>query len=104
MSSTPPPPLPPYDPKSFGPPPVLNYSAPGLEVRCPRCGASHAEPVKFTWWGGLLGPRMLHHVKCLNCRYAYNGKTGQSNTTGIVIYTVVGAIIGIAIVVLLKML
>ena len=43
-----------------------------------------------------MGPALLTHVKCEECGTQYNGKTGKSNTTGIVIYTV--AIIGVVIV------
>ncbi|MDT5063473.1 MAG: hypothetical protein QOH63_3932 [Acidobacteriota bacterium] len=46
----------------------------------------------------MIGPRMLSHVKCRSCGTAYNGKTGQSNTTGIVIYSVVLFVIGLVIV------
>lgn len=60
---------------------------------CPQCGGSKAEKVRFTWWGGILGPKILTHVKCQECGKAYNGKTGRENTTGIVIYTAVVAII-----------
>ncbi len=56
---------------------------------CPKCGASDAKAVSFTWWGGVLGPKMLNHVKCQACRAAYNGKTGKDNTAGIAIYFVV---------------
>jgi len=56
------------------------------------------QPVKFTWWGGLLGPKMLSHVKCQQCGLAYNGKSGQSNTTGIVIYAIVVNVIVFALV------
>jgi hypothetical protein len=57
---------------------------------CPQCQSSdNVHPVSFTWWGGILGPKLLNHVKCHKCGTAYNGKTGQSNTTGIVIYSVV---------------
>ncbi len=54
--------------------------------------------MSFTWWGGLLGPRVLTHVKCPGCGHAYNGKTGRDNTTGIVIYTVVVGLVAFAIV------
>ncbi len=64
---------------------------------CPRCGASEASRIKFTWWGGLLGPRMLTHVRCLACGAKFNGRSGRSNTRAIVIYNLVG--IGIAVVV-----
>ena len=67
---------------------------------CPNCGNSSAGPVSFTWWGGVLGPRLLHHVRCQNCQECYNGKTGRSNNTAITIYVVVSALIGIGIFVL----
>jgi hypothetical protein len=70
---------------------------------CPRCSSTRVKPVTFTWWGGLLGPKLLSHVQCEDCRTAYNGKTGASNTTGIVIYTVVGLAIGLVLVFLLFM-
>jgi hypothetical protein len=55
---------------------------------CPQCQTAEAvQPVSFTWWGGVIGPKLLTHVKCQKCGTAYNGKTGQSNTTGILIYT-----------------
>jgi transposase-like protein len=72
-------------------------------VPCPQCRRPDPQKVGFTWWGGMLGPRMLSHVKCQSCGTAYNGKTGQSNTTGIVIYSVVLFVIGIAIVVVITL-
>jgi uncharacterized protein (DUF983 family) len=61
---------------------------------CPKCNNALAERVKFTWWGGVLGPKLLSHVKCGACGSKYNGKTGKDNTTGIAIYFVVVAILG----------
>ena len=68
---------------------------------CPKCRSAGAEQMKFTWWGGLIGPKILTHVKCPGCGYCYNGKTGHDNTTGIVIYSViVGAVVlGLVVVV-----
>ena len=60
---------------------------------CPKCRQSLARKVSFTWWGGLLGPRLLSHVKCGSCGAGYNGKTGKDNTTNIVIYTIVAIFI-----------
>lgn len=57
-------------------------------VPCPRCRGT-AERLGFTWWGGLIGPRILTHVKCTSCGHKYNGKSGKDNTTGIIIYSVV---------------
>jgi hypothetical protein len=64
------------------------------------CGAALIRTVRtasrigFTWWGGVLGPWMLTHVRCNKCGTCYNGHTGKSNDTAIVIYVVVGAAIG----------
>jgi len=58
-------------------------------VPCPQCGTPDPKRVGFTWWGGAVGPRILSHVKCQNCKTKYNGKSGASNTTGIVIYSLV---------------
>lgn len=92
------------------PPPVYppqggwqpNYTPPAYPqvtseyVACPQCRRPDPVKLNFTWWGGMLGPRMFHHVKCRLCGYQYNGKTGESNTTNIVIYSIVGTIIGFA--------
>ena len=83
-------------PQSY-PPPAYQGGGSSAYAPCPQCRRPDPQKVSFTWWGGMIGPRMLSHVKCQSCGTAYNGKTGQSNTTGIVIYTVVLFIIGIAI-------
>jgi hypothetical protein len=86
-------PLNPYAPPSgFHPPAGTLQFAP-----CPSCGNTWSTKVGFTWWGGVIGPAILSHVKCAHCGTEYNGKTGRSNTTGIVIYTVVGGLIGVVI-------
>jgi rubredoxin/bifunctional DNA-binding transcriptional regulator/antitoxin component of YhaV-PrlF toxin-antitoxin module len=56
-------------------------------VPCPQCGSADIKKVNFTWWGGLLGPRLFNHVKCNSCGFKYNGKTGKPNTTAIIIYS-----------------
>jgi hypothetical protein len=65
---------------------------------CPGCGApGDAKRVTFTWWGGALGPWLFCHVRCSHCGTCYNGRTGQSNTTAIAIYTAAGLFIGLAL-------
>lgn len=64
---------------------------------CPKCSSTLAKEVGFTWWGGLLGPKLLTHVKCQHCGTAYNGKTGKSNTRGIVVYSLVACVIAFAL-------
>jgi transposase-like protein len=56
---------------------------------CPNCGSTDATKVKYTWWGGALGPSMFTHVKCNSCNTQYNGKTGKSNSTNIILYFVI---------------
>jgi uncharacterized protein (DUF983 family) len=67
-------------------------------VPCPKCRGS-AEKLKFTWWGGILGPRLLTHVKCTGCGNKYNGKSGKDNTTGIIIYSAIVAVFVLGLVV-----
>ncbi|MCA9673857.1 MAG: hypothetical protein H6709_18185 [Kofleriaceae bacterium] len=60
------------------------------EVACPKCQAQVTpSPVGFTWWGGALGPRMLHHVECPACHARFNGRSGLPNDRAIAIYVVV---------------
>jgi hypothetical protein len=54
-----------------------------------------AQPVRYTWWGGALGPKLFTHVKCGQCGEQYNGKTGGSNSRNIAIYLVVSSVIGL---------
>ena len=63
---------------------------------CPSCSNSNATPVRFTWWGGFLGPKLFKVVKCSACNKQYNGKTGRPNTTAIIIYVGAGVIIVLA--------
>jgi transposase-like protein len=87
-----PPPPPGYPPQNY--PPQPGWQAGMSEyVPCPRCARPDPEKIKFTWWGGLVGPKMLKHVKCRSCAMTYNGKTGQSNTTNIIIYSIVLGVI-----------
>lgn len=64
---------------------------------CPNCGATNAEKIKFTWWGGALGPSMMTHVKCSNCGTQFNGKTGKSNQTNILLYFAVSFVLGFCV-------
>lgn len=63
------------------------------QLPCPQCGSADTQRVKFTWWGGVLGPRLFNHVKCNRCGRKYNGTTGKSNTTAIILYSLAAAII-----------
>jgi predicted Zn finger-like uncharacterized protein len=53
---------------------------------CPSCGGTHAEKVLWTPWGSFYGPAMVNHVKCQDCGYCYNGKSGRSNLIPIILF------------------
>jgi hypothetical protein len=74
-----------------GVPPVTDPRG-GQFAPCPRCGCTTARVPMFTWWGGALGHRLLNHVFCCQCGYGYNGRSGQSNTAGILLYNAVGLV------------
>ena len=110
-------PQPPYPPQPPAPPPLplpppshrghaqspypgvpLPYATPQVNgVPCPRCEQPAGQRVKFTWWGGAIGPKLFDHHKCLACGYTFNGRTGRPNTTAITIYTIVSLVITIAV-------
>jgi hypothetical protein len=69
----------------------------GNSAPCPKCGGTFATKSGFTWWGGFLGPKLFNHVKCSACGTTYNGETGKSNTTAIVMYQGIGLVLALAI-------
>lgn len=75
----------------------------GGRVGCPSCGSTSADKVSWTWWGGILGPRIFNHVRCNQCRTAYNGKTGNYNTTAIGMYLGVSFAVGIGVIILIAL-
>lgn len=86
-----------YPPPGYpqqGYPPIPGWQAGmGEHAPCPRCARPDAEKQKFTWWGGMLGPKILNHVKCRACGTTFNGKTGQSNNTKIAVYMIVTSLV-----------
>ncbi|MGE0608111.1 MAG: hypothetical protein AB7O62_13535 [Pirellulales bacterium] len=88
-------------PQSQSPPP-LPRAGNGQYAPCPKCGGTAAKPAGFTWWGGVLGPKLLSHVTCGHCSAGYNGKSGRSNDKAIAIYVgvsfAIALVIGLAVV------
>jgi predicted RNA-binding Zn-ribbon protein involved in translation (DUF1610 family) len=64
---------------------------------CPRCGTEGAERVLFTFWGSFYGPALFTHVRCPECGYAYNGRTGRSNLLPAVVFVTVPLVLILAI-------
>src|SRR5215831_13781476 len=85
----------PYEP----PRTTLEVSPPGdPSAPCPRCRNATATRVRFTWWGGALGPRLFSMVRCTKCSQRFNRKTGKAISAGaILIYSVVVLAIGLAL-------
>jgi hypothetical protein len=69
---------------------------------CPKCQASDAKSVGFTWWGGVLGPKLLNLVQCNQCGEEFNGRTGASTQKAIRIY--IGVSCAITLLILLAFL
>jgi DNA-directed RNA polymerase subunit M/transcription elongation factor TFIIS len=71
---------------------------------CPRCGAEGAKRVLFTPWGSFYGPALFNHVRCPECRYAYNGRSGGSNLIPAVLFVVIPLLLMAAIIVYMAIL
>jgi phage FluMu protein Com len=68
----------------------------GAYADCPNCNSpGDAQRLSFTWWGGLVGPAILCHVRCNECGTCYNGRSGKSNNLAIGIYLGVGLLFGV---------
>jgi hypothetical protein len=71
---------------------------------CPRCGAEGAKRVLFTPWGSFYGPALFNHVRCPECRCAYNGRSGGSNLIPAILFVAVPLILMAAIIIYMVML
>jgi hypothetical protein len=70
----------------------------GEWAECPNCGApGDAYRLSWTWWGGMIGPLFICHVRCNRCGGTYNGKSGDYNTTRIIIYYAINLGVGLLI-------
>jgi len=67
---------------------------------CPRCKSSDVHKVEYSWWGGLIGPGLVHQVRCKKCGLTYDGVTGTNITKRVSAYITVGLIISFIIVTL----
>jgi hypothetical protein len=66
---------------------------------CYNCGADAGSRVTWTFWGGIIGPALISHVRCGRCGTTYNGRSGKSNNTAILIYILVTLGISFAIII-----
>jgi hypothetical protein len=77
----------------YTPPRAPLSPATALAGACPRCNSTNTKSPTFTWWGGVLGPKLLKHTVCADCKLGFNRDTGQPNGGKIAVYTIVVAII-----------
>jgi hypothetical protein len=61
--------------------------------KCPKCGNTSSTKVGFTWWGGALGPKLFHVVRCGGCRAQYNGRTSAKLTSTIIVYQLIAVVV-----------
>lgn len=70
-----------------------NYHRPPLNIKdaepCPQCGQAAGKRIRYSWWGGALGPAMISLTKCQACGYQFNAKTGKSVKNAIIGYQLV---------------
>lgn len=86
------------------PPPLPYAGRPSHDARCLGCGGGPLSVPSFTWWGGLVGQRLLGIEKCESCGQWWVKGTAKPGTSRIVIYAVVGGALGIALVVAISLL
>lgn len=67
---------------------------------CPRCNSSDISKVEYSWWGGLLGPYLVHEVRCKKCGTSYDGSSGRNIKKPIALYFALGLILAIIIVIM----
>ena len=51
-----------------------------VSIPCPRCGQIGANIRTWSWWGGLLGPKILKQATCMFCNQDFNHQTGKPIT------------------------
>jgi|GEM_PF-892754 len=45
--------------------------------RCPYCQHDRSRKVRFTPWGGVLGPAIMRVVACAQCGQQFSGRNGS---------------------------
>jgi hypothetical protein len=73
-------------------------------LACPTCRQTFTPvPLGFTWWGGMIGAKIINHCECPSCHTRFNGRTGKPNDTAILLYVLIsGALIGLLAYMVLK--
>ena len=51
-----------------------------VNMPCPRCRQVGASIRKWSWWGGLIGPKIMKQATCRFCQQDFNYQTGKPIT------------------------
>jgi hypothetical protein len=68
---------------------------------CPHCGSHQLKDPTYTFWGGVLGPRLLRHRVCSACGFGFDRETGRDNRGRIVAYVLISGAIALVLCALL---
>jgi hypothetical protein len=63
---------------------------------CYCCGSRRGVPAAAAYWG-IVWPRVLGHVRCVDCPVTYNARTGRSNGGWILALHLAHLLVGVAI-------
>jgi hypothetical protein len=77
--------------------PYLRPTMQGSGPACPQCSSTRTSEVKYTWWGGILGPKMMNLQKCEDCRFHFNRKTNKGVANAIIVYNLVVVAVSLVI-------
>lgn len=89
-----PPPIP-TTPQQPPPIPVMGYAGPSRP--CPGCGGGPIAEPSFTWWGGLVGHKLLNVERCKSCRRWWVKGTARPGGTRVMIYMIAGIVLGLIV-------
>ncbi len=64
------------------PSPYPRQNFQGSGIACPQCSSTNTKEVKYTWWGGLVGPKIMNLQKCESCRFQFNRKFVGADSPG----------------------
>lgn len=53
--------------------------------------------MKYTWWGGVLGPKLMNLYKCESCRFQFNRATGKGASKAIWTYNIVALVLALVV-------
>jgi hypothetical protein len=73
----------------------MGYAGPSRP--CPGCGGGPIAAPSFTWWGGLVGHKLLNVEQCMSCRRWWVKGTVQPGGTRVIVYLVAGIVLGLIV-------